>query len=160
MKKYKGLTYRKPLINIMIWFLFVMGVLGTVGWATVPFMLEYTTSHVQDQVTEIVNDCIISAMGEEEFKEIKYENGVKYIDADVRMENLMKSRLTMALQERLDEIDEVDIRFPIGSYVGLPFSIRIPVKIVSISSTEARINRKFETAGVNQTRVITDIEID
>jgi len=160
MKKYKGLTYRKPLINIMIWFLFVMGVLGAVGWATVPFMLEYTTSHVQDQVTEIVNDCIISAMGEEEFKEIKYENGVKYIDADVRMENLMKSRLTMALQERLDEIDEVDIRFPIGSYVGLPFSIRIPVKIVSISSTEARINRKFETAGVNQTRVITDIEID
>lgn len=137
-----------------------------------PMIQELAKARVSNRASYIINEAIEEQLRNDE---IDYEN-IVYLEKDVNGAitalktnineiNRLKTQILSAIDTMLLDLDINEIGLPLGSII-LPelFSgsgPKLPVKVMSISTSDADFYNEFEEAGINQTthRIRMDVTI-
>lgn len=117
------------------------------------------TSVVTTSVNESVNDILLKENIDARsliIAERNEDGSINSVSADHNNVNKLKSNLALDVQNRIDNIESVDIRIP----AGLLFSdsaltgagIKLRLKVFAISSAVIEFKDEFSSAGINQTK--------
>ena len=140
--------------------------------------LRFTPYIRQAAKTRVVNaasDLIVDAVNEQlesdlDFSRMIYlekdaSGSVTAVQTNVAQMNRLKNRTLDTIGKRMLDIDAQQLSVPVGNLI-LPELLagtgpRLPVKIVSFSSSDAEFTSDFEAAGINQTlqRIVMTVRV-
>ena len=166
----KGRFWRRFLIVLVL----SVAVLGVVYFqmAVAPVVEELAKATVGNRASYVINEAIEAQL---QVDDIDYDS-IIYLEKDVNGAitalktnineiNRLKTSILSVIDTMLLELDVNEIGLPLGSVI-LPelFSgsgPRLPVRVLSISSSDADFTNDFSEAGINQTahRIIMDVSI-
>jgi len=136
-----------------------------------PMIKTMAASQAKVFATRIINESINKQFSSDD---LSYDALVKVIlDGDgkvtsvqtdmVRL-NVLKSKMTAAASEQLNLLQNQTVRIPLGTLLGLQiFSGRGPkveFKILPTGYVDSKLNHRFDSAGINQTRHQIVLQID
>jgi sporulation protein YunB len=118
---------------------------------------------------EVINNAnkIISEVIEAEFKDVKYQDLISYesnkngdiilMQANVQKINDISSKVSLNINNKLEQIDGLKVRVPILKALGFDILAGIGpdfmVKVIPVGFMQPpQLNDSFESAGINQTR--------
>lgn len=137
-----------------------------------PMIEELAKARVENRASYIINEAIEAQLRSED---IDYEN-IVYLEKDVNGAitalktnineiNRLKTQILSVIDTMLLDLDVNEVGLPLGSLI-LPelFSgsgPKLPVKVLSISASDADFRNDFSEAGINQTshRIMMDVTI-
>lgn len=137
-----------------------------------PMIEELAKARVENRASYIINEAIEAQLRSED---IDYEN-IVYLEKDVNGAitalktnineiNRLKTQILSVIDTMLLDLDVNEVGLPMGSLI-LPelFSgsgPKLPVKVLSISASDADFRNDFSEAGINQTshRIMMDVSI-
>ena len=114
-----------------------------------------STKAVNDTVTE---ELAKQGLGYEDLVHVTQtsEGKVTSIESDVVEINLMKSKITSAIQDRLSQNDIQSAGVPLGNLLGSNYLVGrgplIPLKITLAGTVITELQSEFLSAGINQTK--------
>jgi hypothetical protein len=77
--------------------------------------------------------------------------------------NSLENELRRSINERLSELDDVDIKVPVGTLTGVSFlsekGFDVGMKLQLDGAAAVDVEGSLETAGVNQTRHVLRLEV-
>lgn len=159
-------------LTLMLLLGMVAGLLVFLRLAVGPMVQELAKARVSNRASYIINEAIETQLRNDE---IDYEN-IVYLEKDVNGAitalktnineiNRLKTQILSVVDTMLLDLDINEIGLPLGSII-LPelFSgsgPKLPVKVMSISTSEANFYNEFKEAGINQTthRIRMDVTI-
>lgn len=118
--------------------------------------LNATNSAIQERVGNVEYDKLVTIKQDENGK-------VTAINANVMELNSIASNVALGVQSKLDNTQEVLIKFPIASILGESllsgYGPKIPIKVIPTGNVSVNFNSEFEESGINQTRHKISIDI-
>lgn len=138
-----------------------------------PLIRELAKAKVENRAQYIINEAVETMM---ESGEIDYEN-IIFLEKDVNGNitalktniaevNRLKTHILAVVDTMLLDLDVNEVGLPLGSVI-LPTFLsgsgpKLPVKVLSISNSDAEYRNVFSEAGINQTahQIMMDIIID
>lgn len=137
-----------------------------------PAIQSLATSSVSNRASAVINDAIEAQIAD---NEIDYDsiillekdvNGkVSAIRTNIAEINRIKTHILTVIDRMLLDLDVSEVGIPLGNLI-LPvlfsgMGTRIPVRIVSVSNSEAEFRNLFSEAGINQTshQIMLDVTI-
>ena len=159
------------------WLLLLLMVLAVVSICLTismrPLIRELAKAKVENRAQYIINEAVETMM---ESGEIDYEN-IIFLEKDVNGNitalktniaevNRLKTHILAVVDTMLLDLDVNEVGLPLGSVI-LPTFLsgsgpKLPVKVLSISNSDAEYRNVFSEAGINQTahQIMMDIIID
>lgn len=137
-----------------------------------PLIVELALARVDNRASYIINEAIETQMQSDD---IDYEN-IVFLEKDVNGNitalktninevNRLKTQILSVIDDMLLDLDVNEIGIPLGNLL-LPeiFSgtgPKLPVKVMSVSASDAEFHNEFAEAGINQTshRMMMDVTI-
>ena len=137
-----------------------------------PMVEELAKMRVENRASYIINEAIEAQLRSQD---IDYDN-IVYLEKDVNGKitalktnineiNRLKTQILSVIDTMLLDLDVNEVGLPLGSVI-LPelFSgsgPKLPVKVLSISASDADFRNDFSEAGINQTshRIMMDVTI-
>ncbi len=127
-----------------------------------PIMQTAAAAQAQTLATRAINDAIAQQLAEEQITYAslvcitKNDTGdITSVQADIAGINRLRASITNAVSDRLQQVQEQEIRLPIGTLLGSQyFSGRGPsidFKILPVGAVISDVSNVFEAAGINQT---------
>lgn len=156
---------------ILVIFVFVLGFLY-LQFSVAPLIVELAKARVDNRASYIINEAIETQMQSDD---IDYDN-IVYLEKDINGNitalktninevNRLKTQILSVMDDLLLDLDVNEIGIPLGSLI-LPelFSGSgplLPVKVMSVSASDAEFHNAFSEAGINQTahRMMMDVTI-
>lgn len=140
--------------------------------AVAPLVEELAKARVSNRASYIINEAIEAQLLSEE---IDYENivflekdtagSITALKTNINEINRLKTQILGVVDTMLLDLDINEVGLPLGSLI-LPelFSgsgPKLPVKVMSISASDADFRNEFSEAGINQTshRIMMDVHI-
>lgn len=118
--------------------------------------LKTTNSVINEKVGNVEYDNLVTIKQDTNGK-------VTAINANVMELNKIANDVALGIQEKLNDIDESMIRFPIASILGESifsgYGPKISVKVIPAGNVSVGFNSEFESSGINQTRHKISIKI-
>jgi sporulation protein YunB len=137
------------------------------------FVKNITSKQAKIIANTSLNKAINNELGQEniDYSSLiniqKNSNGkVLAIDTNVQKVNQLKSKILLAVQEEIKDIDAQQIGIPLGCLTGTQtfdgHGPKLPLKISMIGDINANFRSDFSDAGINQTRhqIYLDIKVD
>jgi len=162
---------RRRLLIILVIVVFVLGFLY-LQFSVAPLIVELAKARVDNRASYIINEAIETQMQSDD---IDYDN-IVYLEKDINGNitalktninevNRLKTQILSVMDDLLLDLDVNEIGIPLGSLI-LPelFSGSgplLPVKVMSVSASDAEFHNAFSEAGINQTahRMMMDVTI-
>lgn len=158
--------------RLAAWLFTAAAVAGVVVSALYSAMREQAAEVCEYKARQVVSELAaaeISACMEGEdgkYIDITYraDGSVGAVSADVIKINALENKLRRRINERLSELDDVDIGVPVGTLTGVPFlnergfTVRMMLQLEG--AAEVSLDGSIETAGVNQTRHVLRLTVD
>lgn len=156
---------------ILVIVVFVLGFLY-LQFSVAPLIVELAKARVDNRASYIINEAIETQMQSDD---IDYDN-IVYLEKDINGNitalktninevNRLKTQILSVMDDLLLDLDVNEIGIPLGSLI-LPelFSGSgplLPVKVMSVSASDAEFHNAFSEAGINQTahRMMMDVTI-
>lgn len=137
-----------------------------------PLVAELARARVDNRASYIINEAIEALM---QSQQIQYEdivhlekdvNGnITALKTNINEVNRLKTQILSIIDTMLLEMDVDEIGIPLGSLI-LPELLsgsgpKLPVKVLSVSASDAEFRNAFSEAGINQTahRMMMDVSI-
>ena len=157
-------------------FLFVFGLIVAftvfVRLQVSPLIRELAKARVENRASYIINEATETQMEREDihydriiFLEKDINGSITALKTNITEINRLKTQILSIIDTMLMDLDVNEIGIPIGS-LFLPelFSgtgPKLPVKVMSVSSSDAMFHNDFSEAGINQTahRMMMDVTI-
>lgn len=128
----------------------------------VPFTAKCVKKQSKSVSARIINNCVEKVNAKYPFEysdlaSIKYSDSgaVQSISANSRNVNLLKSRITLAIQKELDLQKSYSFSLPLGSFTELTLlstlGPAVEVSFILTGSVNCKLKSTFESGGVNQT---------
>ncbi len=131
-----------------------------------PAICDKALSKLQGEFNIICNETVLSYIESENigYRDIinieRNDNGeITAMNTDMNAVNKMKSSISLNIQEKLDKLEGISVKFPTNGFFGLGGGIDIPVELVLISNLKTDIASSFESMGINQTRLYITVTI-
>ena len=138
-----------------------------------PLIAELACAEVSDLATNVINDAVDEqiASGQIQYQNfvtlVRNQNGqIAALTTNMQEMNRLKTQLLGILETKIHEKLTDQITIPLGNITGIRLlsgrGPGIPVKIVSLASSDAAFRGAFEDAGINQTvhRIMMDVTMD
>ncbi len=122
--------------------------------------------------TVIINEAVRDVIVSEDLKDGEYvhferdgEGGVVSLSTNTYLVNLVKSRVSVEIEKRLESSD-TELYIPLGNVTGIKLfsgkGPRIRVTLTPVRSVTTDITSSFLESGINQTwhRVLLQVEVD
>jgi len=129
----------------------------------VPIIRELAKTRVSNEASTAINRAVMRQIEEGNvaydrivFLEKNVQGGISAIKTNMGEVNRLRSEILDAVDEEILEISVSEIGIPMGSVV-LPelFSGKgpaLPVRVMSVSTSDAAFSSRFSSAGINQTQ--------
>lgn len=159
---YKKRRKRKAWLLLSIFFAFIVFSCVYVFCVINPVVVSATRHSIFSLSTSAVSDAIYDVLEEEnityaDMVNVEYDNdgNVAMISLSTIKLNLMARRFYQVAQVYLDQMGDIGLDVPIGTFTGIPFLVgvgpKINLKMVSIGAMTSTFKNTFVSAGVNQT---------
>jgi len=158
----KSLIKRKLAVFAVFLFIAFELLFAAADWMVRPMIQAYGNNQAATAATRAVNDavekvlCEISIDYEKLAQVTRGENGkIVSIHTNTASINIIKSAVSKAVLQELDNQKYQKVEIPIGSLAGGLLTGRGPairIKVPMNSTVETDIENKFEGAGINQTK--------
>lgn len=163
-------TLRKVLlIGAVVIFVLLVGYFRfTVG----PLIGELAKARVENRASNIINEAIEAQLRSDD---VDYENivclekdvhgDITALKTNINEINRLKTQILSVIDVILLDLDVNEIGLPLGSLILPEFfsgsGPKLPIKVLSISSSDADFRNEFSSAGINQTshRIMMDVTI-
>ncbi len=163
---------RNVAILVIIFFVVFVLLLGVIRLRLSPIIREMATTRVSNEASFAINRSIIRQIEEGNIAydrivllEKDLQGNISAIKTNMAQVNLMKTTVLAMVDEEVLEISVSEIGIPVGNLL-LPefFSGKgptIPVRIMSVSSSDADFLSSFSEAGINQTlhQIFLSVEV-
>lgn len=158
--------------RLIVFLLLFTGALVLLRFRYMPFLREAARTRVINVASDRINDAINAqiASGSIDYSRVvcleKNTNGeITALRTNMAEINQLKAETLALLSEQLMEMDTEELKIPIGSIL-MPELLAgkgpgLPVRVVSLSTTDADFYSEFTSAGINQThqRILLEIKI-
>lgn len=136
----------------------------------IPIVQDLARTQVMNQSSDLINDAITEQIALEnvEYDRIIYfekdlQGKITALKTNISEINKLKTDVLNIINDEILSMDTHDIGIPLGSII-LPelFSGKgpyIPVRVISISNSEAQFSSHFSEAGINQTLHQLNMEV-
>ena len=138
-----------------------------------PMIRALAEASVNDAASNLINAAIEGQLTDdgteyEELVRLERDNSgnIAALTTNMRELNLLKTQVLERLDREIFEINEYPIGIPAGNLTGIQLMSgrgpRIPVEIVSVSSSDGQFRGEFLDAGINQTihRIYLTVSMD
>lgn len=136
----------------------------------------YVREAARVRVTNAASDWLVDAINAElrsgriDFSHMTYlekdvNGNITAVRTNTAEMNCLKSEIMELLGEEMPELDAQELGVPIGSILLPDYfagqGVRLPVRVVALSSSDASFQTTFESAGINQSiqRVVLNVRI-
>ena len=155
-------TRKRRRIAVVITVSFIFLTVLLLRYRMVPVARELSKTKISNQASTAINRAIVRQIQEDSiaydciiFLEKDVHGNISAIKTNMAEVNRLKTEILEAVDEEILEMSVSEIGLPIGSIV-LPelFSgkgPRLPVRVLSVSTSDAVFSSKFSQAGINQT---------
>lgn len=142
-----------------------------VDWCVRPMIKTYGNNQAVTAATRAVNDAALRVLSERnidynELANVQYnESGeIMSVETNTANINIIKSAVSQAILEELDNQRVQKVKIPLGSLAGGLMTGRGPNISISVpmdSTVETAYSNKFESAGINQTKheIALDVKV-
>lgn len=136
----------------------------------IPIVQDLARTQVMNQSSDLINDAITEQIALEnvEYDRIIYfekdlQGKITALKTNISEINKLKTDVLNIINDEILSMDTHDIGIPLGSII-LPelFSGKgpyIPVRVISISNSDAQFSSQFSEAGINQTLHQLNMEV-
>ncbi|MCL4425692.1 MAG: sporulation protein YunB [Firmicutes bacterium] len=126
----------------------------------------------ENKVYNIANEMIFQAVQDQVIPQISYQDlfhfrqdgPVVFIQPDVARLNQLTAASALTITRSLNELAKQEISIPLGLALGYRLFAAsgpsFPVKVWPVGGVKAKITSKFESAGINQTRHVVNLELE
>ena len=138
-----------------------------------PLVRELAVAAVTDAASNEITDAVNRQITEGNLRygdlitlERDNSGAITALTTNMQEMNLLKAQLLKTLDREIYAIDAAQISVPLGNLTGAEFlsghGPEIPVRIVSVSSSDAVFSGEFREAGINQTlhRIMLEVSLD
>lgn len=160
MNKYKIKRKRK---KILIIFIFILIFLWIIDFRLRPMIKNVAANKAQMISTNAINEAVLKELDD---SQLKYSDFVKIertdtgkvlaLTTDSKRINQLKSKISIAIQEKLSNSEVNKINIPLGTLLGAEFCSGvgpfIPLNISISGGVITEFESKFCEAGINQTK--------
>ncbi len=154
---------KKNLLYAIIYTLIFIIIIVAVDYKIRPIIKTMSAYQAKVYSNKIINDAIYEELGKENIVysnivNIAYDDKgqVSSLQTDIITLNKIRSRVVKSVINSLKEIDNQEIRIPIGTLTGVQFlsgrGHKVLFKIIPTGYVETSLVNKFDSAGINQTR--------
>ncbi len=138
-----------------------------------PMMDEMAVIQVENKMSDIVNDGIYEMIQDKTIDydaiiqlETDQKGNVTALQTDMSQVNLIKTKLLKEIGTHILGMNQSEISLPIGNlilpelFAGRGFSL--PVRLISITNSDAYLENQFSQGGINQTihQLVIHVVID
>lgn len=127
-----------------------------------PLIRELATARVENQAQNVINDAVerLLEQGDIQYDRIvllekDVEGNVTALKTNIAEVNRLKTKTLAAVDSMVLELSADEVGLPLGSLVFPTFfsgsGPKLPVRILSISNSDADFRNVFSEAGINQT---------
>lgn len=130
--------------------------------------VSQATNLISVLVSDVVDQCMAEdGLGYNDLMEIHTSDGdgLTTVTGDTATINALRSQVTQALVEQLENLDSGELGVPLGNLTGwMLFSgvgPKLRVSIDSVGDVVTQVHNQFDSAGINQThhQVLMDISV-
>jgi len=159
---------RKKLFLFLVLSIIISSVFYFIFFKFSPLFYDLSTDQIYTIVFEMINQCVYENLEKIESSSLiqyQYDNqgDIKAVNANVVIMNKLNNQISTEIIKKLSLLDNIYVKIPIGSFLGLNFlsgiGPEIPVKIVPLNTFRTEYRTEFTSCGINQTRHIVYIEI-
>lgn len=127
-----------------------------------PVVAEIAAAQARNSMTAVVENAVTAGLaarqvGYSDFVAIQRDEGgaITALTTDMARMNLLRTELTTAILEALEEVDVSDVQIPLGSLFDLePLWAKGPAikaRAMTVGTVRAEFDSQLTSAGVNQT---------
>lgn len=156
---------------LLIWVMIVLALITLVDLRLRPLIKTVASNQARTYAIKAINNSIASAMlgnvrSYENFVSISYdEDGrVTAVATNTAALNLVAAEITDETAMRIAQLEEQNIKIPIGTLLGHQMlsgrGPRIQFKIIPVGFVESKLLHQLESAGINQTRHQIILEVN
>lgn len=139
------------------------------GW--LPMVQELVSTEIDNQTSNLINDAVDAYLAQGQLRyddlvqlERTSDGSVCAARMDLAEVNQMKSVILRELGERLPNRVRQSVHIPLGN-VLLPALLSgrggsLPVRVISLQSTNAELESSFSQAGINQTLHCLELHVE
>lgn len=171
-KYYKRLlgqtSYKKPLIFVITFSIFIIMIYSYFINQVSPTIKTLCETRAKATALNVTNEAI-----REYIQELKYENLINIntgengkitgLTADVIELNKLSTEIASNIQEKLMHINDVEIKVPIGKFMGWSifsgYGPKIKIRVLPTGNVVVNFKTEFMSEGINQTRHRIYVEI-
>ena len=137
-----------------------------------PMVEELAKKRVENRASYIINEAIEAQLRSDEidydniiFLEKDVNGAITALRTNINEVNRLKTRILSVIDIMLLDLDVNEVGLPLGSLVLPEFfsgsGPKLPVKVLSVSASDADFRNDFSEAGINQTshRILMDVTI-
>jgi sporulation protein YunB len=138
-----------------------------------PLTQELALAQVSDLASNLINDAVNQEISQgnvqyDDLITLQWDNSgnLTALTANMQQMNLLKTKLLQLLDQDLHSVDDDLVSIPLGNLTGVQLlsgrGPQLPVKIVSVASSDASFHGEFSDAGINQTihRIVLEVSLD
>ena len=170
MRFQRQIRLRKVLLAVLV----IIGIgLGFLTRSMRPLVRELATAKVENRAQNVINEAVEDLLdsGRVDYERIvlleKDINGtITALKTNIAEVNRLKTQILSIVDSLLIELDVSEIGLPLGSVIVPTFfsgsGPLLPVRVLSISNSDADYRNVFSEAGINQTahQIMMDVIVD
>lgn len=137
-----------------------------------PLVQELSKAIVSNKASSIINEAVEAQLRSDDidydsiiYLEKDYNGAVTALKTNINEINRLKTEILSVIDTMLLELDVNEVGLPLGSLILPEFfsgtGPTLPVKVLSVSTSDADFHNEFAEAGINQTshRIYMEVQI-
>ena len=137
-----------------------------------PLVQELAKAIVSNKASRIINEAVEAQLRSDDidydsiiYLEKDYNGAVTALKTNINEINRLKTEILSVIDTMLLELDVNEVGLPLGSLILPEFfsgtGPTLPVKVLSVSTSDADFHNEFAEAGINQTshRIYMEVQI-
>ena len=137
-----------------------------------PLVQELAKAIVSNKASSIINEAVEAQLRSDDidydsiiYLEKDYNGAVAALKTNINEINRLKTEILSVIDTMLLELDVNEVGLPLGSLILPEFfsgtGPTLPVKVLSVSTSDADFHNEFAEAGINQTshRIYMEVQI-
>lgn len=137
-----------------------------------PLVQELAKAIVSNKASSIINEAVEAQLRSDDidydsiiYLEKDYNGAVTALKTNINEINRLKAEILSVIDTMLLELDVNEVGLPLGSLILPEFfsgtGPTLPVKVLSVSTSDADFHNEFAEAGINQTshRIYMEVQI-
>lgn len=161
-KLYKRKRSKRKILFVALFIIvaIIVGVTVFIKNNVNPMIMTISNERIRSLTSDAVSEAVLDIMSENQSVELMSverdeSNKITSVDMDAEAISVLAQKITLAAQQKINNIGSDGIKIPVGSLSGVTLLTGlgpdINIKVYLVGSTQTQITSVFSESGINQT---------